>query len=137
MKLNKILIVVLVLALIGFFLIYFISPFDGGIEYEDGIEIPTEACKEISDVAFLYKAGCVPCEEMLPIVEDIEEENNLNVTYYNIIVPEQKNELSDLGLLCYIEPDRAPVLIVNCKAYFGVKSENEYKQLILGEELGQ
>ena len=88
----------------------------------------------IGKISFLYKAGCVPCGKMLPIMESIERENNLSVTYYNILVPEEKNDLLELDLLEYLEPERAPVLIVECRAYFGVKSESEYQRLILGWE---
>lgn len=133
-KKNIILMAVLILALIGFFAIYFTSPFDNENEYKDGMQIPSEACFEMSEISFLYKAGCVPCEKMRPIMESIEKENNLNINYYNILVPEEKNELLELDLLEYLVEERAPVLIVDCKAYFGVKSESEYQRLILGME---
>jgi thiol-disulfide isomerase/thioredoxin len=133
-KKNIILMAVLILALIGFFAIYFTSPFDDEDEYKDGMQIPSEACLEMSKISFLYKAGCVPCEKMRPIIESIEEENNLSVKYYNILVPEENNELQELGLLEYLVEERAPVLIVDCRAYFGVKSESEYQRLILGVE---
>lgn len=133
-KKNLILMTVFALALIGFFLLYFISPFDNEIEYKDGMEIPREAATKIGKVAFLYKEGCVPCGKMLPIMKRIEKENNLSVTYYNILVPDKNNELLELNLLDYLDPERAPVLIVNCRAYFGVKSESEYQSIILGGE---
>jgi hypothetical protein len=133
-KKNLVLMTVLSLALIGIFIVYFVSPFDNEGEYKDGMKISSKACLDMSKISFLYKAGCVPCGKMLPIMESIENENNLSVTYYNILVPEEKNELLELDLLEYLEPERAPVLIVNCRAYFGVKSESKYQRLILGGE---
>jgi hypothetical protein len=133
-KKNLVLMTVLSLTLIGFFLVYFVSPFDNENEYIDGMKISSKACLETGKISFLYKAGCIPCGKMLPIMESIEEENNLSVTYYNILVPDEKNELLELDLLEYLEPERAPVLIVNCRAYFGVKSESEYQRLIIGGE---
>ena len=131
-KKNLVLMVLLSLALIGLFIVYFVSPFGNENEYKDGMQIPSEACLELNKISFLYKAGCVPCGKMLPIMESIEKENNLNITYYNILVPREKNELLELGLLGYLVEERAPVLIVNCRAYFGVKSESSYQSLILG-----
>jgi len=133
-KKNIVLMTVLILGLIGFFAIYFTSPFDDEIEYKDGMQIPNEACLEIGKISFLYKAGCIPCGKMMPIIKGIEEENNLSVTYFNILVPEENNELQELGLLEYLVEERAPVLIVDCRAYFSVKSESEYQRLILGVE---
>jgi len=133
-KKNLVLMTVLSLALIGFFLVYFISPFDNENEYIDGMKISSKACLETGKISFLYKAGCIPCGKMMPIIKGIEEENNLSVTYFNILVPEENNELQELGLLEYLVEERAPVLIVDCRAYFSVKSESEYQRLILGVE---
>ena len=65
----------------------------------------------------------------MSILKDIEKKNNLNFTYYDILIPEDKEELiSELKLI----PRKAPTVIVDCKVYVGPRSELEYKNYILG-----
>ncbi len=142
MKLNKkIGMLALIFALIGFFLFYFIFFLEGwktgmtgfastGLAFLDnGMVISNETCEKLSRVIVIHKAGCIECNKVMPILKEIEKKNNLNFTYYDILIPEDKEELfSELRLI----PRKAPTVIVDCNVYVGPRSELEYKNYILG-----
>jgi thiol-disulfide isomerase/thioredoxin len=142
MKLNKkIKILSLTFALIGVFLFYFFFFLGGGkigmtgfastslTFLDDGMVISNETCEKLNRVIVIHKTGCIECNKVMPILKEIEKENDLSFTYYDILLPEDKNELiSELNLI----PRKAPTVIVDCKVYVGPRSELEYKNYILG-----
>ena len=135
---KKIGILALVLVLIGFLgimlhysgLFYSTFPFEEGdiITLEDGMAIADEICGRFNPVTVIYKTGCIECQKVMPILKKIEEENNLNFTYYDMLNPEDMVKLSELKLTL----KKAPIAIIDCKVYDS-RSELEYKNYILGE----
>jgi len=135
---KKIGILTLVLVLIGFSgimlhysgLFYSTFPFEEGdiITLEEGMVIPNETCEKLNRVTIIHKTGCTECQRVMPILEKIEEDNNLNFTYYDMLNPEDMVKLSELKLTL----KKAPIIIIDCKVY-GPRSEFEYKNYILEE----
>jgi len=128
---KKIAILVLVLVLIGFFMFYFFSfvSLDIGneiITLENGMIIPNETCERLNRVTIIHKTGCTECLKVIPILKKIEEENNLNFIYFDMLNPEDMVKLLELKLTL----EKAPIAIIDCKVY-GPRTELEYKNYIL------
>lgn len=145
LKLNKrIKILALVFALVGVFLFYFFFFLEGQtgmtgllspdqstdlILLDDGMVLPDKTCEKLNGVTVIHKTGCIECKKVIPIIKEIEKENDLSFTYYDILIPEDNNKLiSELGII----PKRAPVVIVDCKVYVGLRSKSDYEDYILG-----
>ena len=129
---KQIAILVLVLVLIGFFILYFYSfaslnISDEIITLENGMIIPNETCERINRITIIHKTGCTECLKVIPLLKKIEEENDLNFTYFDMLNPEDMVKLLELKLTL----EKAPIVIIDCKVY-GPRTELEYKNYILG-----
>lgn len=118
-------ITVLIVALIVWFANL---PKNNNVLLQDGVVLPEEKCSQINKVTVIYGNGCPHCATALPRLRDLEQELNMTFTYYDLGINNDKDTVLTLGLI----PEGVPTAIINCKAYVGVRSEEEYSQAILG-----
>ena len=96
------------------------------IVLKDKAIIPTEICAQLNKVTVIHQAGCSACAIALPRLREIEEELNLSFDYYDLAIEEKRNEILSLNLI----PQAVSTVIINCEVYVGVRSKDEYRNLI-------
>lgn len=94
---------------------------------DDGMVLNENICNKIDyDVLIIHETGCLYCEKALPILEEIEKENNLSFKYLDIIKKEDLNYMLEKGFTA----QKIPGIIYNCKVYMGAKSKEEYLEIL-------
>lgn len=94
---------------------------------DKGDTIPEKICGEIKNqVIVIYKTGCPGCAVAVPILQEIEKEQNLNFNYINVAEEQGRRELLRIGLV----PRWVPTVLVNCNVYVGPLRKEEYAQII-------
>jgi thiol-disulfide isomerase/thioredoxin len=78
-------------------------------------------------ILVFHETGCGACAIAIPRLKEIENELNMTFEYIDLATKEGVNKVQELK----IAPYAVPTIIVNCKAYTGVRSKDEYKQIIL------
>jgi len=86
---------------------------------------PISDCN-LTGVTIIHKEGCPACEIVLPILEEIESENNLNFEYIDLATHDGRNRMYEIGIVPYY----VPTTIINCNAYIGVYTKEEYEQAL-------
>ncbi len=112
------------------FLIILISgcmPSSGIYLVSDGETLPSNVCKNIQEKNIvIHRKGCLACAKALPILNEIEFEHNIKIEYYDLAVPEEREKLLSMNFTTQY----VPTLISNCKAYVGIKSKENYLQIL-------
>ena len=97
---------------------------------DKGDKIPEKICSEIKNqVIVIWKTGCPGCSVAIPILQEIEKEQNLNFNYINVAEEQGRRELLRIGLV----PRWVPTVLVNCAIYVGPLKKEEYEQIIKEE----
>ncbi len=99
----------------------------GEILLKDGITLPQEICSNLSNVTIIHQAGCSACVIALPRLRELEQELNLNFKYYDLAIENERQEVLNFG----VTPQAVPTTIIYCKVYVGVRSKEEYKDIIM------
>jgi thiol-disulfide isomerase/thioredoxin len=119
--------VVVVIAIILFFIIVLNKSSE--VILVDGAEIPTLTCAQIPEVSVIYREGCPACAVAIPRIQELEQELNIEVGYYDLAVVEDAQKIKELELIVQFVPS----IIINCKVHIGAKSKEEFRQYILEE----
>lgn len=122
------LIIFLIIA-IGIYILLIKTPVisDTFVYVDDLKDIPENACNEIGkEIWVVEKTGCPACAKAIPILEEIEKENNLKFKYVNLAIAEERDKLLALGFI----PTAVPAFIVNCKVHEGALSKESYLELL-------
>ncbi|MCX6741805.1 MAG: thioredoxin family protein [Candidatus Pacearchaeota archaeon] len=78
-------------------------------------------------VVIIYSSGCSVCKVVVPILRDIEQENNLTFYYYDASIESQLAQITDLNLAI----EKVPTVIIYGKVYVGGRTKGEYETAIL------
>jgi len=89
--------------------------------------LPEDICNKIdADALVIHKTGCPWCAKAVPLLEEIEKENNLDFRYLDIVNKEDLNYMLSLGFTT----QNVPALLYNCRVYMGAKSKEEYREIL-------
>jgi len=102
---------------------------DTEITIPEEMEIPAAVCKVKgidNRVIAIYRHGCPACDIAIPILEKLEEELQEDFEFIDLADPAGSARIDELKII----PSYIPTVIIDCKAYIGVKSEEEYRELI-------
>jgi thiol-disulfide isomerase/thioredoxin len=80
-------------------------------------------------VIIIHFPSCPHCLVVVPILKEIEQENNLEFYYYDTTNRQQLDELTRLGLVVQYVPD----VIIYGKVYVGERTKAEYEEAILNK----
>ncbi len=119
----------IIIALIIFILFYLNYPKEetGLIILSDGEILPNNICNLINNqIIVIDRTGCSACAVAVPRLKELENELNINIKYYDMAIEEERNELLSMNFTT----NYVPALVVNCKAYIGVRSKEEFKDII-------
>ncbi len=133
-KINKKKALLAIIALISaiaiiILVIWFVNlPRDNSEEIilKDGIILAPETCGLLSKVTVIHQAGCSACAIAIPRLQELEQKLNQSFRYYDLAIDPERQEILNFGLI----PQAVPTAIINCKVYIGVRSKEEYKNLI-------
>ena len=81
----------------------------------------------LDKVIVIHKTGCPSCAIALPILEQIEKDNNMTFYYYNVFIQAQLTEVTSLNII----PEYVPTVIIYGKVYVGAKTKEQYEAAIL------
>lgn len=99
---------------------------------EDGMTLDNEACAKVEGVSntkvmVLHQLGCPHCVIVLPILREIEQEQNKTFSYYDLAIEtDRKKVLDEMNIL----PKGVPAVIANCKVYVGQRTKEEYLEVV-------
>ena len=96
-----------------------------------GDAIPQDTCsfKGLDGmVIVLHQTGCPACSRVLPLLEELESELDMEFEYYNLAVDDDFNELKEKYDLL---PTHTPTVIIGCVAYGSMEKEG-YRKLLGG-----
>lgn len=93
---------------------------------QDGAVLDNVTCAKIEPVVVIHEAGCPACAIALPRLHEIEQELNTSFSYYDIAINKDKEKLVSMNII----PVAVPTLVAHCKVYVGVKSKEEFKNII-------
>ncbi|MFQ6020606.1 MAG: hypothetical protein ACE5J4_01135 [Candidatus Aenigmatarchaeota archaeon] len=94
-----------------------------------GVIIPDDVCSYRgikNNVIVIYKTGCGACAIAVPILEELDNELDVNFEFYDLAVQEGRNKVDELKIIPYY----VPTVIINCKAYVGLFTKEQYKSFI-------
>lgn len=101
------------------------------------MDLPNYMCEDHDlrgKVVVIHQTGCWACEKVVPILEEIEQENNMTFEYVNLNVdPTRIYELN-------IQPFYVPTVIIDCTAYVSRNSvwdKEKYETIIKGRVSAQ
>lgn len=78
-------------------------------------------------VVIIHSAGCSVCRVIVPILRQIEQENNLTFYYYDVSVESQLAQVTDLNLAV----EKVPTVIIYGKVYIGARTKEQYETAVL------
>ncbi|MGB9708273.1 MAG: hypothetical protein ACPLXC_03065 [Candidatus Pacearchaeota archaeon] len=93
---------------------------------KDGIILAPETCDLLPKVTVIHQAGCSACAIAVPRLQELEQELNQKFQYYDLAIDTERQKILNFGLI----PQAVPTVIINCKTYVGVRSKEEYLNLI-------
>jgi thiol-disulfide isomerase/thioredoxin len=70
--------------------------------------------------------GCPACAQAVPILIELDNELDIDFRFYDTKNPIEKEKLLRIGVI----PKHVPTLIIDCEVFEGVKTKEEYKNLI-------
>ncbi len=94
---------------------------------EDGL-VPKEFCtdKLEHDVIMIVADYCSSCYKAIPLLEKASNALNIPITYINVSEEEGFRRIINLELTT----SATPTLLIGCTVSIGLKTENEYKQML-------
>lgn len=98
------------------------------IMLSDGTIVDPDECikRGLDSVIVFHSEGCSACAMAVPILEELAGE--MDIEFEFIKLSANRERVFELGLM----PTHIPTVLVNCKAYVGVKTKEEYMMLIEG-----
>jgi thiol-disulfide isomerase/thioredoxin len=96
-----------------------------GIITRDGITLEDPYFSD--KVIIIHSASCSVCRVVIPILREIEQENNLTFYYYDASIESQLAQITDLNLAV----EKVPTVIIYGKVYVGGRTKEEYEAAIL------
>lgn len=102
-------------------------PRNSGVLLEDGTILSEARCQGLESVIVIHGAGCPACAIALPRLRELEQELNMNFSYYDLAVEQDREKVLSLGLI----PKAIPTVIIRCKVYVGVYCKEEYRKAFL------
>ncbi len=78
-------------------------------------------------VIAIHSISCSHCRIVIPILKEIEQENNLTFYYYDLSQEKDLNKIKELGLA----PEGIPTVIIYGKVYVGERNKKDYEETIL------
>ncbi len=94
---------------------------------EDGTALDPAYCLSSglsSQVTVFHSLNCGACKLTVPILAEIERETDVRFEFIDVSADRQR--MYDLG----IAPSHVPTVIINCRAYTGYKTKDEFMGLI-------
>jgi thiol-disulfide isomerase/thioredoxin len=98
---------------------------NGSTILKDGITLKNPYFSD--KVIIIHKTGCPSCAAALPVLREIEQENNLTFYYYDVYIQSQLAEVTKLNII----PEYVPTVIIYGKVYVGAKTKEQYEAIIL------
>lgn len=94
----------------------------------DGTVVDPDECikRDLTSVIVFHSEGCPACVMAVPMLEELAGE--MDIEFEFIELSTNKERAFELGLM----PTHIPTVLVNCEAYAGVKTKEEYRMLIEG-----
>lgn len=125
---NIIFILIILLGLILLFVLIFYKNSETGLVLvSDGEILPKRICDNIkNEDIVIHKNGCVACAVAIPRLEKIEKNLGIKLRYYDLSNEVERTELLNMNFTTQY----VPALISDCKAYVGVRSEEEYIRIL-------
>ena len=78
-------------------------------------------------ILMLESKYCSHCKTAIPILQEISEENDLDITILDVSVDEQRAEMEGYGLdIIY-----TPTLVIDGYAYIGARDKQGYEDILL------
>lgn len=104
---------------------------DNILVLKDKMQIPQEKCKLLDKYVLIYERGCPHCENVMPRIEQIEQEFNVSFKKYDLAVKEDFEAIRKLKII----PQGVPCVIINCKVYLGDGySVKDFEEAILANK---
>jgi thiol-disulfide isomerase/thioredoxin len=123
--------IIIVLAIAFFILaknpgiIYAIFNINQDIALKDGMTLSDPYFSD--KIIIIHSPSCPHCLVVVPILEQIEQENNLTFYYYDVTKKADVDKITNLGLVVQYVPD----VIIYGKVYVGERTKEQYEQAIL------
>lgn len=83
----------------------------------------------LDKVIVIHKTGCPSCAIALPILQQIEKDNNMTFYYYDVFIPAQLTAVTSLNII----PEYVPTVIIYGKVYVSARTKEQYEAAILGK----
>jgi len=96
---------------------------------ESDNDLPLDFCTEKKldhNIIMLESQYCGHCKIAKPILKEIAEERNVEITFLDVSQNEDRKIMEDFGL----NVKYTPTLVIGCKIIIGGKSKEEYSKII-------
>jgi len=77
-------------------------------------------------VIVIEREGCSACRLAIPILKEVEDDLDLKFEYYDLAKKDDYKKIRELGLA----PMYTPTTVANCNVIIGLRSKEEFKELI-------
>jgi thiol-disulfide isomerase/thioredoxin len=98
---------------------------DGQIILKDGMTLSDPYFSD--KVIAIHSISCSHCRIVIPILKQIEQENNLTFYYYDTTNKTELDEITKLNII----PQYVPTIIIYGKVYVGERTKEQYEADIL------
>lgn len=113
--------------------IFFILPDDNtnntdSYVIQESGAIPNDVCINVgikNNIIVIHKTGCPVCTQVLPFLEELENEMGLTFEYINVATPEVER-LNQINIMPYY----VPTVLIGCNAYVGYYTKEQYRGFI-------
>lgn len=98
------------------------------IKIDREMTLSEEACtsRGLQDkIIIIASKYCGACQQMVPIIQEIDDEFEYNFKYIDIAEADGQQEYYKLNM----DVSYTPTILVGCSAYIGIKEKSVYKQI--------
>ena len=119
---------ILIVIAIAIFFIAKINPNQGAI-LKDGTILKDSYFTD--KVIIIHSISCSHCRVVIPILRQIEQENNKTFIYYDISIESEYKEVTNILTTRGLALEGVPTVIIYGKVYVGEKTKAQYLEAIL------